>query len=91
MRQLYREIADLKVRNELLEQSVRDKENGMFVFWNSVLSYSLSDERIMNDYQQLKSKVASLQQTIDNQNEMLDEAQSIMQQLKVLLLFVFKK
>ena len=29
MKQLYREIADLKVRNELLEQSLRNADNGL--------------------------------------------------------------
>lgn len=29
MKQLYREIADLKVRNELLEKSLRNAGNGL--------------------------------------------------------------
>ena len=43
----------------------------------------MTDEKLLNDYQDLKLKVEEQQQLITSQNEMLDEAQSLLQQLKV--------
>lgn len=43
----------------------------------------LSEEKLLKDYLDLKAKVESQQRLIDQQNEMLDEAQELMQQLKV--------
>ena len=43
----------------------------------------MTDEKLLNDYQDLKLKVEEQQQLITSQNEMLDEAQSLLQELKV--------
>ena len=43
---------------------------------------SLSDDHLRSDYVDLKTKVEE-QRIIEEQNEMLDEAQELMQQLKV--------
>ena len=48
-----------------------------------IVNNRLSDEKLLNDYQDLKLKVEEQQQLITSQNEMLDEAQSLLQQLKV--------
>lgn len=47
---------------------------------------SVSDEKLLSDYTNLQERVAEQQQVIDSQNEMLDEAQVLMQQLRVLLI-----
>lgn len=44
---------------------------------------SVSDEKLRSDYANLQEKVAEQQKVIDNQNEMLDEAQVLMRQLRV--------
>lgn len=51
----------------------------------------LSDEKLWNDYQELQMKITSQQQIIDSQNEMLDEAQSLMQQLRVKLVLSYNR
>ena len=48
---------------------------------------SVSDEKLLSDYTNLQERVAEQQQIIDSQNEMLDEAQVLMQQLRVLFVF----
>ena len=48
-----------------------------------IVNNRLSDEKLLNDYQDLKLKVEEQQQLITSQNEMLDEAQSLLQELKV--------
>lgn len=45
---------------------------------------SVPDEKLLSDYTNLQERVAEQQQIIDSQNEMLDEAQVLMQQLRVL-------
>ena len=67
---------------ELLEQSLRDVNNGLSRR-RSELTLSLSDDHLRSDYVDLKSKVEEQQRIIEEQNEMLDEAQELMQQLKV--------
>ena len=52
---------------------------------------SVSDEKLLSDYTNLQERVAEQQQIIDSQNEMLDEAQVLMQQLRVLFVFWFLK
>ena len=47
---------------------------------------SVPDEKLLSDYTNLQERVAEQQQIIDSQNEMLDEAQVLMQQLRVLLI-----
>ena len=67
---------------ELLEQSLRDMNNGL---WRrkGYMTTSFSDDHLHSDYADLKSKVEEQQRIIEEQNEMLDEAQQLMQQLKV--------
>lgn len=48
-----------------------------------IVNNRLSDEKLLNDYQDLKLRVEEQQQLITSQNEMLDEAQSLLQELKV--------
>lgn len=48
---------------------------------------SVPDEKLLSDYTNLQERVAEQQQIIDSQNEMLDEAQVLMQQLRVLFVF----
>lgn len=48
-----------------------------------IVNNRLSDEKLLIDYQDLKLKVEEQQQLITSQNEMLDEAQSLLQELKV--------
>lgn len=48
---------------------------------------SVSDEKLLSGYTNLQERVAEQQQIIDSQNEMLDEAQVLMQQLRVLFVF----
>ena len=79
---MYRENADLRVKIELLEQSLRDMNNGLSRRRIKVMP-SLSDDHLRSDYVDLKTKVEEQQRIIEEQNEMLDEAQELMQQLKV--------
>ncbi|KAK8815499.1 hypothetical protein WA538_004630, partial [Blastocystis sp. DL] len=81
IRKLYRENADLRVKIELLEQSLRDMNNGLSRRRIKVMP-SLSDDHLRSDYVDLKTKVEEQQRIIEEQNEMLDEAQELMQQLK---------
>lgn len=71
------------MRNEFLEQSLQDSNNGLYFFALYMSLNRLSDGKLLNDYQELKTKVESQQNLIDNQNEMLDEAQSLLRQLRV--------
>lgn len=71
------------MRNEFLEQSLQDSNNGLYLFALYMSLNRLSDGKLLNDYQELKTKVESQQNLIDNQNEMLDEAQSLLRQLRV--------
>lgn len=58
--------------------------------FNIALICRLSDGKLLSDIQDLQSKVGEQQTIIDSQNEMLDEAQLLLQQLKVVLHFVIK-
>ena len=51
------------------------------------MTSSVPDEKLLSDYTNLQERVAEQQQIIDSQNEMLDEAQVLMQQLRVLFVF----
>ena len=53
------------------------------IFILFIVNNRLTDEKLLNDYQDLKLKVEEQQQLITSQNEMLDEAQSLLQELKV--------
>lgn len=47
------------------------------------LRFRLSDETLRGDYVELKMKMGEQQRMIDEQNEMLDEAQVLIQKLVV--------
>ena len=87
-KQLYRENADLRVRIEILEQTLQDQSNGLYRLLTYFNIDRLSDEKLWKDYFELKEQLGEKQRIIDEQNEMLDEAQTLMRQLMVLFVLL---
>ena len=76
------------MRIEILEQTLQDQSNGLYRLLIYTNIDRLSDDKLWKDYFELEEQLGEKQRIIDEQNEMLDEAQTLMRQLMVLSLLL---